>query len=96
MHGRKEVVLLVVEHIVIYGHAGRDKFGDAALDKFLGCLGVFELLADGYALARPDKFGQIGVERVMWKAGKFDILCRSVGTTGQRNAEYFGRGYGIL
>ena len=31
LHGREEVVLLVVEHVVAHGHTRRDQFGDAPL-----------------------------------------------------------------
>ena len=59
--GTEEVVLLVVEHVVLHGHAGRDELGDATLHQLLGQLRVFQLVADGHPLAGAYELGQVGV-----------------------------------
>ena len=69
MHGRQEVVLLVVQHVVAHGHARRHQFRDAALHQFFRQFRVFQLVADSHSPTRPDKFRQIGVEGVMRKTG---------------------------
>ena len=65
--GCKEIVLLAVEHRAADHHTGRHQFGDAALDEFLGQLGVLQLVADGDTLAGTDEFGQIGVQGMVGK-----------------------------
>ena len=69
MYGCQEVVLLVVEHVVVHRHAGRNEFGDAALDQFLGEFGVFQLVADGHTHAGTYQFGQISVEGMIGETG---------------------------
>ena len=51
-------------------------------------LGVFQLLADGYALARPHQLGQVGVDGMVGEPRQFDVGCRTVGPPRERNAEY--------
>ena len=100
----QEVVLFVVEHVVAHGHSWGHQLGDAPLHHavFLGqpflslqlqafLLGVFQLVADGHALARPDKFGQIGVKGMVGKAGHLNGLRLSgIASAGKRNAKYGG------
>ncbi len=62
MHRRQVVVAPPVQHVVVERHAGRYQLGDTALDDALGLGGVFELVADGDALARPHQLGQIGIQ----------------------------------
>ncbi len=68
MHGGKEVVLLVVEHVVGHCHTRRYEFCNAALHKFLCQLRVFELVADGNSSSSSDQFWQIRVEGMMRKS----------------------------
>jgi len=65
-----------------------DQFDDAALDQPPHLLGVFQLLADGYALARPHQLGQVGVDGMVGEPRQFDVGCRTVGPPRERNAEY--------
>ena len=67
-HGSKEVVLLIVEHVVAHSHSGRDKFGYATLHERLCELRVFQLVAYSHTFACPDELRQIGVESVVRKS----------------------------
>ena len=71
MYGTKEIVLLIVQHRITHRHAWCHQFRNAALDKFLGQLRVFQLVADGHTLAGSDEFGQISVEGMMRKTRHF-------------------------
>ena len=53
VHGRQEVVLLIVQHIVAHCHAGSHQFGDTALHESLRKFGIFQLVAYSHASARP-------------------------------------------
>ena len=86
MDGTKEIVLFVVKDGILHGHARRHQLSDAALDQFLGQLGVFQLVADGHALAGTDEFGQIGVEGVMGEARHLVTLVIAVISVCQRDA----------
>ena len=101
MDGCKEVVLLVIEHIVAHGHTRCDQFGDAALHHFIHLgqsflsldglaflLGILQLVADGHSLARPDELGQIGIEGVMGESGHLGAYRSAIVSLGQRDAEY--------
>ena len=57
MNGGEEVVFTVIQYIVVNGYARRYQFGDTAFHQFLGELRVFQLVANGYALARTYQFG---------------------------------------
>ncbi len=94
--GGEEVVLPAEEHVVGGGHAGRDKLGDAALDEFFCELGVFELFADGHALACAYEFREVGVDGVVRKSGHFDVLRHSVGAAGECDAENLRRCDGVF
>ena len=96
VQGGQEVVLAVRQHVVVLHHAGCNQFGDAALYKFFGQLGILELLADGHSLARADQFRQIGVERVVWKSGQFHMLRRTVCAARQGDAEDFRSRDGVV
>ncbi len=94
--GGQEVVLAAREHVVVHGHAGSDKLGDAALDEFLCELWVLKLLADSHALAGAHELGQIAVEGVVGESGELHILRGTVGTTRERYAENLGSGYSVV
>ena len=96
MYGCQEVVELAVQYVVAQRYAGRHQLGDAALDKGLGCLGIFELLANSYALAGAHQLGKIGIQGVMRKSRQFDVCRRAVGTTCQGDAQYFGSGQSVV
>ena len=84
----EEGVFLVGQDIVAQHDARGDQFDDAALDQPPHLLGVFQLLADGYALARPHQLGQVGVDGMVGEPRQFDVGCRTVGPPRERNAEY--------
>ena len=67
-HGSKEVVLLIVEHVVAHSHSGRDKFRNATLHERLCEFRVFQLVAYSHTFASPDELRQIGVESVVRKS----------------------------
>ena len=94
--GSQEVVLLAVEHRTTDDHAGCHQFGDAALDELLGELGVFQLVTDGYALASPHQFGQVGVERMVGKARHLGSRCRTVAASCQSDAQYFAGSHSVF
>ena len=110
MHRCQEVVFLVVEHVVVHGHARRHEFGYAPLHHLVHLgqpplafhllpllLRVFQLVAYGHAPARPDEFGQVGVECVVGKAGHFRFAAESaVVAFGERNAQDVGRNDGVM
>ena len=96
VHGRQEVVLAVVQHVVVDADTRRHKLGNATLHQLLGQLGVFQLVTDGHALAGSDKLRQISVEGMMGKAGHFNGLSGlAVISLGQRDTQYFGSHNGI-
>ena len=95
MHRPKEVVFAVVEHVAVDGHARRHQFGDAALHQFLGEFRILKLLADSHTLAGAHESWQIGVKSVVGKSRQLDVLTRTVGTLGERDAQDFRRGDGI-
>ena len=67
-HGSKEVVLLIVEHVVAHSHSGRDKFRNATLHERLCEFRVFQLVAYSHTFASPYELRQIGVESVVRKS----------------------------
>ena len=83
----EEGVFLVGQDIVTQHDARGDQLDHAALDQPPDELRVFELFANGYALARPYQLGQVGVDGMVGKPGQFDVGCRSVGPPRERNAE---------
>ena len=83
----EEGVFLVGQDIVAQHDARGDQFDDAALDQPPHLLGVFQLLADGYALARPHQLGQVGVDGVVGEAGQLDIRRRAVGPPREGDAQ---------
>ena len=89
MDCRQKIILAVVENSVADGDAGGYKLGYAAFDELLRCLRVFELLADGHALAGAHELRQICVEGMVGKPCQFDILRRAVGAPCQRDAQNF-------
>ena len=88
VYGAKEVVLLVVEHIVLHSHTRCNQFGDTSLHQFLGQFRVFELVADSNTSACPNEFWQVGVESVMRKTSHSIALCSTIVTPCQCDAKY--------
>ena len=67
MYGGKEVVLLVVEHVVAKCHTRSHQFGDTTLHEFLRQLRVFQLVAYSHTLASPYELWEISVEGMEWE-----------------------------
>ena len=67
MHGGKEIILLVVEHIILHGDTRGHQFGNTTLDEFLGEFRILQLVADGNTLTGSDQFRQISIEGMMGK-----------------------------
>ncbi len=80
--GREEIGPSRIQHVVFGEGAGGDDAGDFAANQSFGKGGVFDLVANGDALARVEQFPQIGVEVLMAKAGHRDDFV----ATGERQA----------
>src|SRR5665647_442778 len=78
MHCSKEVILLIIQHIVGERNTWRDQLGYPPFDNLLCQFRVFELLADSHPLARPDEFRKVGVKSMERKSCQFYKACRSV------------------
>ncbi len=50
MHGSKEIILPVVKHIVVHGHAGGNQLGYPPFHQFFRQLRILKLFADGHTL----------------------------------------------
>ena len=74
----------------MHAHAGRHQLRDAALDEAFGLLGVFELVADGHALAGAHQLGQVVVEGVVRKAGQGHFAAAAGAALGERDVENAG------
>ena len=94
----KEIVLLVLQHIVAHGNAGRNKFGYAAFDECLGKFGVFQLVTDSHTPARTNQLGQIDIESMMGETGHLESggSVLAVVAAGQGYAQYLTGLDGIL
>ena len=88
--------MLALEDIVRGDHARGDDLGDTTLDQLIGQLRILELIADSHPLARPHQLRQVSVERMMGEPRQLDMLRRSVGTLGERDAEDLGSLNGIV
>ena len=110
MDSSKKVVFTIVEHVVAHRHTWGDELGDAtlhhlvhlgesllSLELFALLLGVFELVADGYALAGSDEFGQIGIEGMMGEACHLHAArLAAVVTAREGDAQYARGGDGVF
>src|SRR5699024_678756 len=82
--------------VIAQHHSRRYQLDHAPLDQSLDQLGVFELLADRHALARPHQLGKVGVDGVVGKSGQFDIGGRTVGAARERDAQNAARLDGVV
>ena len=110
MHCCKEVVLLVVQHIIAHGDTRRNQFGNASLHHLIHLaqpfltlylltllLRVFQLVAHSHTLTCPNQLRQICVESMMRKACHLSTTCRpTIVTSCQRDAKHPGSLYSIL
>ena len=92
----KEIVLTTGQYVVIEGYAGSYELGDTALDELLGEFGIFELFADGHALAGTYQAGQIAIQGMVRESGQLDVLCRAVGTACKGDTEYLRGLHGVI
>ena len=92
----KEVVLLIVQHIIRHGNTRRHQFGDAAFYELLRQFRIFQLIADGYALASSDEFRQISIEGVMGKSRHLITFIVTIVTMCQRDTQYLCCCHSIL
>ena len=92
----EEVVFLGLQHILPKGDAGGYDFRNAALDQFLGKLGVFQLVADGHFIAGPHQFGEVILQGVMGEAGHGHGAFVSVGFLGLNQAQDPYGGDGVV
>ena len=87
MHRPEEIVLAIVEHIAVDGHARSHQFGNSALHELLRQLGVLQLLADGHTLSGTHQLRKVGVQGVVRESRHLDCLCGTVGAFGKGYAE---------
>ena len=95
VNGREVIVAPGIEHVIVERNAGRHQLRYTAPDNAFGQRGVFELVADGHAFARPDEFGQVRIEGVMRKTGQF-FVGAAVVAFGERNAQNLAGPNGIF
>ena len=90
MHRCQKVVLLVVQYIVAHRNTRCHQFRDAAFDKFLRQLRIFQLVTDSYATTCPYQFRQICIKGMMWESCHLCHITRtSVITFGECDTKYF-------
>lgn len=85
-----------MEDIVVNGNPGSYQFGNAALYNGFGCFGVFQLVANGYALPGTHQFRQISIQRMMGKACQLDMRGSAVGPACKYDAQNTGSFNGIF
>ncbi len=86
MNGGEVVVAAPVEYVVVERHTRRNQFSNAPFHNAFGHGRVFELVADGYALARPHQLGQVGIQRMVRKTSQL-FVRPAVVALGERDAQ---------
>ena len=86
MDSSQEIVFFIVKNGILHRHTWRHQFCDTSLHQLFSQLGVFQLVADSYALTCPDKLGQIGVQGMMGKASHLVAFVIAVIAMSQRDA----------
>ena len=71
MDSSQVIVFPDIQHIIIQRNARSDEFGYASFYNSLGSGRIFELVANGNALAGTDQFRQIIIKGMMRKTGQF-------------------------
>ncbi len=89
------VVAATVHHSFGEGDTRRGHLGDAALHDGLGQFGIFQLVADGHAMAGPHQLRQVIVQGMVREACELDG-ARPVVALGEGDAEHGGSGDGVL
>ncbi len=95
-NGGEKVRALRRQQLVAERDARRDDLHHAPLDDFARVLRVFQLLADGDAVARLNQLRQMVIQRVVREAGERRVLARSVAALGERDTEHVGHDHGIV
>ena len=110
MNSSKEIVLLIVEHIITHRNTRSNKFGNSSLHHLvhlrktflslqLGTflLRVFQLVADSYSLTSTNEFWQECVESMMRKTSHLSSnRFTSIITSGKRNTKNSRSLYSII
>ena len=92
----EEIVFLHLQHVFPKGNARRYNFRNAALDQFLGKLGVFQLVADGHFESGPNQFGEVILQGVMRKTSHSHRSFFPVGFLSLDQAQHPGGRNGIV
>ena len=93
----KEVVFLLVEYAFGEGYAGSEDFGHTPFDQLvLDQVGVFELVADGYLVARTHQLLEIDLKGVVREARHRAGFLAAVGALGKHKAEDLADQHGVI
>ena len=86
----QEVVLFLLQKLVAEGHPRRDQFRHTTLDQFLvfGQFRIFQLVAYGHLVTRPDQFGQIALQGVMREPRHLNPALFAVGLARQNQPQH--------
>ena len=87
MDTSQKIVFSCFQKLRIVRKTGSDYLYNAALDQFLGQLGIFQLFTNGHFITGFHQFGQIRIYGVVRESGQFHICSRSVGSSGQNNPQ---------
>ena len=68
MNSSQEIIAVMLQHFIAAGGAGCHHFGYATLHNSFGLFGIFQLVANGYPVARLYQFVQVSIQCVMRKA----------------------------
>ena len=85
MYSRKEVVLLVVKHIIAKSHTWSNKLCNATFNKLFGEFGVLKLVAYSHTFTSTNKLWQIGVESMMWESCHLIAFVVTIVTMSKRD-----------
>src|SRR5687767_3290966 len=96
MNSGKKIIAMVIEQFVVCSGAGCDHFGDTSFYNAFGILWVFKLIANGNPVASFYELMEIGIKRVMRKAGKIRRGSRAIISFCKCNAKHLGSDDRIL
>ncbi|MNE42233.1 hypothetical protein D3C80_1363470 [compost metagenome] len=68
MYGSKKIIGLIIQQSVIGGNARCNQFCYPTLYNTLYCFGIFQLIADGYAITGLYQLMQVSIQGMMRKA----------------------------
>ncbi len=84
------------QQLRIVRKTGGHHFRDTSFHNLLGEFGIFQLIAYGYLVTRPDQLREIGIQRMVGKTGQFHRGCGPVCPARKNNTQSLGRLYGIF